>query len=252
MPATCTVPSGTHPPLRSLGDSCRQLQHGWLIGSVLESQRCPIALALQIVAWFVILSVFMSLVEHQVHARLMHRKPRFFLFRNLRARTRMFTSHALEHHRQYREEFHDEPVPHGEDRGIRLNVLEGLVESLPAVLVLAPFTTVGAVVFPIVVCLHHLTWNLVHLEMHKPEGRFFGGWPLFQRLARHHYLHHRYPGKNFNVFLLVGDYVFGTMAKPTEEDWAEMRRQGLAPDSLPVTSRAEKSARDSRSSRAAA
>ena len=209
-------------------------------------------LALQIVAWFVVLSIFMSLVEHQVHARLMHRKPTFFLVRNLRARIKIFTSHALEHHAQYRHEFHDEPVPPGEDRGIRLNVREGLIESLPFSLVLAPFTTVGAIMFPVVVCLHHLTWNFVHLEMHKPEGRVFGNWPLFKRLARHHYLHHRYPNKNFNVFLLVGDYVFGTMAKPTEEDWAEMRRQGLAPDVLKVTARAEKLARGSRSARAAA
>ena len=61
-------------------------------------------------------------------------------------------------------------------------------------------------------------------------GRFFGNTRLFKQLARHHYLHHRYPAKNFNVFLLVGDYVFGTMAKPTEADWAEMRRQGLTDD----------------------
>ena len=35
------------------------------------------------------------------------------------------------------------------------------------------------------------------------------------------------------MFLLVGDYVFGTMATPTEADWAEMRRQGLT-DDLPA------------------
>jgi len=191
-------------------------------------------LALQIVAWFMFWAVFMSLVEHQVHAKLMHRKPKFFLFRNLRARTKIFTSHSLEHHVQYREEFHDEPLPPGEDRGIRLNPREGLIESLPLALVLSPFTTIGAIMFPIVVVLHHLTWNFVHLEMHQPKGRFFGNTRLFKKLARHHYLHHRYPAKNFNVFLLVGDYVFGTMAKPTAADWAEMRRQGLT-DDVPAT-----------------
>jgi hypothetical protein len=198
-------------------------------------------LALQIAVWFVLLAVVMSLVEHQVHCRLMHKKPRLAWIRDLRVRKKIFTSHAVEHHTQYRKEFHDDPVPHGEDRGIRLNPLEGLVESLPLVLVLAPFTTVGAIMFPVVVCLHHLTWNFTHLEMHKPEGRFFGKWPLFQRLARHHYLHHRYPDKNFNVFLLVGDYVFGTMAKPTAADWEDMRRQGLAPP-LPTASVPEKQA----------
>ena len=97
------------------------------------------SLALQIVAWFVGMSIFMSIVEHQVHARMMHKRPRLFFLKNLRARNRMFTSHAIEHHRQYLKHFHDEPVPHGEDRGIRLNVWEGLVESLPLTLLLAPF-----------------------------------------------------------------------------------------------------------------
>jgi hypothetical protein len=185
-------------------------------------------LVLQAAGWFVVMAVVMSLVEHQVHARLMHKKPRLRLLSGLSARTRIFTSHAVEHHRQYRRAFHDEPVPHGADRGIRLNLREGLVESLPLALVLAPFTIIGAVMFPVVVCLHHLMWNQIHMEMHKPQGRFFATWPLYRSLARHHYLHHRYPDKNFNVALLVGDYVFGTMATATEADWQEMRRQGLA------------------------
>ena len=185
-------------------------------------------LALQIVAWFVVLSIFMSLVEHQVHARLMHRKPTFFLVRNLRARIKIFTSHALEHHAQYRHEFHDEPVPPGEDRGIRLNVREGLIEAIPFSLVLAPFTTVGAIMFPVVVCMHHLMWNQIHLEMHKPERRFFSKWAAYKHVARHHYLHHRYPTKNFNVALPVGDYLFGTVAKATPEDILAMQAEGIA------------------------
>ena len=56
-------------------------------------------LALQIVAWFVVLSIVMSIVEHQVHARMMHKRPRLSFLKNLRARQRMFTSHAIEHHR---------------------------------------------------------------------------------------------------------------------------------------------------------
>lgn len=185
-------------------------------------------LALQIVVWFVVLSIVMSIVEHQVHARMMHKRPRLFFLRNVRARQRMFKSHAIEHHRQYLKEFHDEPVPHGEDRGIRLNVLEGLVESLPITLLIAPFSYVGALTFPVVVCLHHLTWNLVHLEMHKPRGSFFSQWPLYKKLAQHHFLHHRHPDKNFNVFLLVGDWLFGTMATPTAADLDAMKAQGIA------------------------
>lgn len=44
----------------------------------------------------------------------------------------------------------------------------------------------------------------------------------------HHYLHHRYPDKNFNVALLAGDYVFGTMAKASDADWQAMKTEGIA------------------------
>lgn len=183
---------------------------------------------LGVAAWFVVLVVLMSLIEHQVHSRLMHRKPWRFPFRNLTARNRIFTSHAVEHHKQYRKSFHDEPVPHGEDRGIRLNLREGILESLPVSLVLAPFSVTGAVMFPLVVCLHHVIWNQIHMEMHKPENRFFANWAAYKCVARHHFLHHRYPDKNFNVAFPIGDFLFSTVAKPTPADWEAMRAEGIA------------------------
>ena len=66
---------------------------------------------LQIAGWFVALAVLMSLIEHQVHSRLMHKMPRSFLWRNVAARRRIFTSHAVEHHR-HQDEVHAE----GEER----------------------------------------------------------------------------------------------------------------------------------------
>ncbi len=191
---------------------------------------------LAVVGWFVVMVVLMSLVEHQIHCRLMHKKPRHFLFRNLTARQRIFTSHAVEHHTQYRKSFHDDPVPSGEDRGIRLNLWEGLVESLPLSLALwglsalTGFTTflVGAIVWPLVVALHHTIWNQIHLEMHKPEGRFFKNWSAYKFVARHHFLHHRYPDKNFNVAFPFGDFLCGTIAKASPEDWDAMRAEGIA------------------------
>ena len=185
------------------------------------------AIALHVVGWFFAMVVLMSLIEHQVHRGLMHKKPRHFLTRNLSLRRKIFTSHAVEHHRQYRKWFHDDPVPHGADRGIRLNLWEGLVEALPVSVVLAFFSTTGAIMFPVVVCLHHLTWNQIHMEMHKPEGRFFAKWPAYKCVARHHFLHHRYPDKNFNVALPVGDFLFGTVAKPTAADLAAMKAEGI-------------------------
>lgn len=186
------------------------------------------SLVVHLVSWFIVLIVLMSVIEHQVHSRLMHKKPRHALWRNLAARRRIFTSHAVEHHRQYRASFHDDPVPRGEDRGIRLNMLEGLLESLLGSFVLMWFSTTGAIMFPMVVCLHHFLWNQIHLEMHKPGGRSFAKWAAFKCVARHHFLHHRYPDKNFNVALPVGDWIFGTVARPTAADWQAMRAEGIA------------------------
>jgi len=182
----------------------------------------------RIAAWFVAMVILMSIIEHQVHCRLMHKKPRFMLTRGLRARQRIYTSHAVEHHRQYRQSFHDDAVPHGEDRGIRLNVLEGLVESLPVSLTLVWFSVTGAIMFPVVVCLHHLIWNQIHMEMHKPENRFFCRWAAYRSVARHHFLHHRYPDKNFNVAFPIGDFLFGTIAKASAADLQAMKAEGIA------------------------
>ena len=194
------------------------------------------SLVLQIVGWFVAMVVLMSIIEHQIHSRLMHKMPRYLPFRNLAGRKRIFTSHAVEHHRQYRQHFHDAPVPRGEDRGIRLNIVEGLLECLPVPLVLVgisyaagvTFPLIGAVIFPLVVALHHLIWNQVHLEMHKPEKRFFAEWRIYKFMARHHFLHHRHPDKNFNVAFPIGDWIFGTVARADANDEETMRQDRIA------------------------
>jgi hypothetical protein len=182
-----------------------------------------------IVGWFVVMVVLMSIIEHQVHCRLMHKKPRLALFKNLRVRQRIFTSHAVEHHTQYRKHFHDHPLPDGEDRGIRLNVMEGLLESLPLTVPLFFYSVTGAIMFPVVVLIHHTIWNQIHLEMHQPKNRFFANWAAYKMVARHHFLHHRYPDKNFNVAFPIGDWLFNTVAKPSEADWEAMAAEGIAP-----------------------
>jgi hypothetical protein len=191
---------------------------------------------LSVVAWFSALVVVMSLVEHQIHCKLMHKKPRLAFLRNLPARERIFKSHAVEHHGQYRKDFHDDPLPPGEDRGIRLNQAEGLLEALPLSLVFcliawaSGLTTfyVAAIIWPLVVILHHTIWNQIHLEMHQPKGRFFANWKAYKFVARHHFLHHRYPDKNFNVAFPVGDFLCGTIAHPSAADWEAMRAEGIA------------------------
>jgi len=63
--------------------------------------------------------------------------------------------------------------------------------------------------------LHHWLWNKIHLEMHKPELSIFSTRPIYKFLARHHWLHHRYRDKNFNVVFPFADYVLGQAFEPT-------------------------------------
>jgi hypothetical protein len=155
----------------------------------------------------------------------MHRK--FFLAWLIKPLESVFEKHALFHHGYYYRIFIDEPVPKGTDRGFRLKPLEGFLESLPIAAILAIFSWQGAVIFPIVVIMHHLIWNAIHLEMHKPEKRFFHNWPIYKYLGQHHYLHHKYPGTNFNVVLPMADWVLGTNRNVTRADWKGLYKAGL-------------------------
>ncbi|HEY9677684.1 MAG TPA: hypothetical protein V6C76_06730 [Drouetiella sp.] len=179
------------------------------------------------VVYLVLGMMLMSLIEHQVHMRLMHKK--YSVGKFFPAIDRIFRSHAIEHHGTYRAEFSDHPVPPGEDRGIRLNHVEGLIESLPGAALFLLLSPLASVVFMIVVQIHHLMWNAIHLEMHKPAGRFFSNWAAYKFCVRHHMLHHRHASKNFNVALPLGDYLCNTVATPNYADLVAFYHEGLLP-----------------------
>jgi len=176
-------------------------------------------------AWFAGSVVLMSFLEHEIHRRLMHRKN--YLSRFFQSAEKLFERHAIVHHGRYQKLFSDEPVVSGQDRGIRLSILEGFLEALPISALIAIISLHGAIIFELVVCFHHFIWNNIHLEMHKPVQRFFSDWPPYKFLARHHYLHHRYPDRNFNVVLPFADYVLGTNIRATRSDAIGMHRLGL-------------------------
>jgi hypothetical protein len=180
---------------------------------------------IQPLAWFVVLAVLMSFIEHQIHRSLMHRKN--ILSGRLPAFKKVFEHHAILHHRHYHKIFNDEPVPHGQDRHLRLSMKEGFLEALPISVLMITISWQGAITFLIVVFLHHFIWNQIHMEMHKPEKRFFSHWSTYKFLARYHYLHHRYPNKNFNVVLPLADYVLGTNIRASKSDLEEMYRLGF-------------------------
>src|SRR5262249_10607664 len=123
--------------------------------------------------------------------------------------------------------FSNEPVPPKKDQHIRLSMSEGFMEALPFCAVFALFSLPGAIIFMGVVCSHHFIWNQIHLEMHKPQNRFFSNWPLYKFVVRYHYLHHRYPAKNFNVVLPIADYIMGTNLRASEADLKDMQLLGM-------------------------
>jgi hypothetical protein len=180
---------------------------------------------IEIIFWLIASLALMSFLEHWIHRFLMHKKSplsdRFAAFK------KMFEHHAVLHHAHYRDIFSDEAVPPGVDRHIRLSMSEGMMEALPFCAIFATVSIPGAVIFMSVVCSHHFLWNQIHLEMHKPEKRFFSEWPIYKFLARHHFLHHKYPGMNFNVVLPFADYVLGHSVRPNQAELQEMRQLGM-------------------------
>jgi thiosulfate reductase cytochrome b subunit len=58
-------------------------------------------LILQLAGWLVLSCVLMSFIEHQVHARLMHRRN-YFSDRSAKYK-RVFEAHAMVHHKHYSE-----------------------------------------------------------------------------------------------------------------------------------------------------
>jgi len=204
--------------------------HQWpcspAIGGCFAMEYAPMMqYTIQPLAWFVVLALLMSFIEHQIHRRLMHRKN--MLSGRLPAFKKVFEHHAILHHRHYYQIFTDEPVPHGQDRHLRLSMKEGFLEALPISVLMTTISWQGALTLLMVVGLHHFIWNQIHMEMHKPEKRFFSQWSAYKFLARYHYLHHRYPNKNFNVVLPLADYVLGTNIRASKSDVEEMHRLGF-------------------------
>lgn len=174
--------------------------------------------------WVIFSVILVSFIEHQIHSQLMHRRN--WLSKHKASFQRIFESHALDHHQHYSKIFVDEPVPVGEDKEIRLNVHKAPIKMFPIALVIAIVSIPCAITFLAVATLHHWIWNKIHLEMHKPEDRKFKKWPIYKFLARHHYLHHQYQNKNFNVVFPFADYIMGTDARATEVDIAKMKALG--------------------------
>ncbi len=110
-------------------------------------------LLLEFVGWLLFSCILMSFIEHQVHSKLMHKRN--YLSSRVKPFKRMLESHAVLHHGTYKTIFRDEPLPPGEDKGIRLNILEGLMEMLPFIIIFGLISPMGGAIFAAVVAIHH-------------------------------------------------------------------------------------------------
>ncbi len=177
---------------------------------------------MNIVLWFVVWSFAMSFVEHLAHRQFMHRKSlidRWF--------PRVFEGHAINHHHKYYREFNYEPDEVARKENIKLKILPSAPIALLLAGIIICFSWRAGVMFLAAVLAHHLIWNAIHEEMHDSKQRFFVNWGAYRFLARYHWMHHKYPGHNFNVVVPLADFVWGTHARPSEKDRVGMAEVGL-------------------------
>jgi sterol desaturase/sphingolipid hydroxylase (fatty acid hydroxylase superfamily) len=63
--------------------------------------------------------------------------------------------------------------------------------------------------------------------MHVPTKTWLSNNPLYKTLARYHYLHHKYPGRNFNIVCPLADHLTRCVAKAKPEDLKMMKELNL-------------------------
>ena len=185
-------------------------------------------LLLSIAGWFMACCILMSFIEFFVHRFLMHKRllPNF-LYKCIPGFTTVFQNHHVLHHGRFYKVFNHEVDPQGRVISIRLDLWIALVGGGLIWALTFPLTRVFGPVLTSVAFLHHLAWNCIHEEMHNPRPRWFARTRFFKFFAHYHWMHHRYPGKNFNVVFPFADFILGKYRKPNKEDVAQMDAIGI-------------------------
>lgn len=148
--------------------------------------------------------VLYSLVEYSTHRFAMHRMKLARWFNSKFLEKLCYNHMALHHKRGYDHDDHEE-----DDKLSHILLAAACVglPIMPVVYLIDPLTVLVCFVFGIV---YSIGWWLVHLEMHRKEGRFFARNAVFRYLERRHQLHHLYPTTNYNVVLPLWDWIFRT------------------------------------------
>lgn len=156
--------------------------------------------------------VFANLVEYLVHKGPLHHPvtPRI-----------LYNRHTLVHHvaftHQHMEIRHMREVRFVLFPLFALPALEAVV-VLPVVLLLWGLGQRNlALLFVSVGAFYYLTYEILHLCYHLPEGHWFGGLRFIRWLGGHHRTHHnirRMTDGNFNVSIPLWDFILGTWLAP--------------------------------------
>ncbi len=195
-----------------------------------------------ILLWLLLVYTIISFIEFVSHGVFMH-KPTWL------SKNSKFFKTTLDEHRTFH---HGECFPgrHFDEAegdclkiNIHLRVLWGQLASfwMWAPLFFAAYLcgfsttagtclTIGAVTFMIGLMVHHLTWNLIHVQMHtgkEKRSRWFANSQLCLFLARYHYMHHVYPRVNFCVVVPLADWLMGTYKEPGPKDIADLKKHGF-------------------------
>lgn len=173
-----------------------------------------------------------SFAEFAIHRHLMHRQRLpAWVYKVLPDLRNQFKNHAVLHHGTYYREFDHEPDPAGKTFNIR--ILWG--DSLRLIITFSPIlvglwffvSQVSSLTFLAMILLHNLLWGVVHMQMHVPrEDAWFAKTGYFRFISRHHFMHHRQTGKNYNVVLPFADFVLGRVAVRRPSDVRELLRLG--------------------------
>ncbi|MCF4969119.1 sterol desaturase family protein [Nostoc sp. CMAA1605] len=196
---------------------------------------------LSLVVYILLSEIIFSFAEHQTHQNFMHKKvlSEWFYKKYPNVFKEVYEGHAIRHHGIWYRQFDFEPHPEGSDDNIRFRAVEiitALVLFLPIDLLFWMISPLAGVTFVVMLLIHAFTWNTIHTQMHQPSDTFFADWGVFRWLATHHYLHHQFTNKNYNIVFPLADYILGTKIKPRMRDLRELLRLGYL---KPRTARTE-------------
>jgi hypothetical protein len=158
--------------------------------------------------WFTYCSFF----EWFVHRHVMHEK-RFPLHD-------AFRGHTLVHHQIYHgENFSSKSPGRPPHVMLRWYAFPSMIIGHMPLFALIQWATGWPTFWGAVLgcCLYFTGYEYTHYLMHVPRGHYVERFRWYRFLREHHRLHHKYFLRNMNVFIPLGDVVYGTLV--TAEGW---------------------------------